>query len=124
MLCAVAPWRCEAAQPLATEDADILGRADCEWEAQLSYGVGLSTQLVLACKHDRRFKRDFAWLALVATQRAFQIAVRELAGAGEHHSRYGGRLQNSMLSSSMSSCSSLAAAIHSFISGIAMICLQ
>lgn len=66
LLCAAAPFRCDAARPLATDDADILDKADCEWEGvytrqtahrspaengwatQLSCGIGLSTQLALA----------------------------------------------------------------------------
>ena len=66
LLCATASFRCEAAPPLATEDADVLDKAGCEWEGvytrvkarrsatengwetQLSCGVGLSTQLALA----------------------------------------------------------------------------
>ena len=66
LLCVAAPFQCEAARPLATEDADVLDKADCEWEGvytrqtahrspsengwetQLSCGVGLSTQLALA----------------------------------------------------------------------------
>lgn len=61
-----APGMCLAGQPLATEDADILDRSDCEWEGifdrhtahrspsengwetQLSCGIGLSTQVALA----------------------------------------------------------------------------
>jgi hypothetical protein len=66
LICAGAPFRCEAARPLATEDADILDKSECEWEGvhtrqtarrspvengwetQLSCGVGLSTQVALA----------------------------------------------------------------------------
>ena len=63
---AAAPFQSEAGRPLATEDADILDKADCEWEGayarqkanrspavngwetQLGCGVGLSTQVALA----------------------------------------------------------------------------
>ena len=63
---AAAPFHCEAGRPLATEDADILDKADCEWEGvyarqtarrspaenawetQLGCGIGLSTQVALA----------------------------------------------------------------------------
>lgn len=67
LLLAAAPWHCHAGgQPLATEDADVLDAADCEWEGvyarqtahrspaengwetQLSCGIGLKTQLALA----------------------------------------------------------------------------
>lgn len=65
ILCAV-PLYGQAGAPLATEDADILDKADCEWEGtyarqtahrspstngwdtKISCGIGLSTQVALA----------------------------------------------------------------------------
>lgn len=91
---AAAPFHCEAGRPLATEDADILDKADCEWEGAYARqkanrssrgvallgktglierkddGIGLTVAWTIGGVKDpgNAFKHDFTQLNLVATQ--------------------------------------------------------
>lgn len=70
LACATAMCNCCAGRPLATEDAAVLERGDCEWESfaaraterhssavntlstQLGCGIGVSTQVALAVQRE------------------------------------------------------------------------